>query len=260
MERDVRRRAPGLAVDGGTHDAPSTTTDRSGACGRGSSGRRVALRAERRGADSATPTSAARRPSESAHGLNLPKSSGRRCSRYAFSCSASARIRPRSAARRCPDSPTLGTSLAPPHPPRRLDEQRFRGKDRRVESERDGDGVGRPRVDAHELPSRSRWSSPKYVLFSTLRDLDAAQRRAHAHDDALAEVVRERALVLHVVHVRARSIRPRPGRSRWAAGARRPSPGARPRTSCVALVHARDVKRRLRSCCSEIPGRADGAR
>ena len=123
--------------------------------------------------------------------MNFPKSSGRRFSRYSFSCSAdisSRRLRER-----------LRRRLAFLEEQRR--EQALLREDRRLESQRDRDAVRRPRVDVHGLGLRGDVQLRVERAVLDLRDVDAAQRAAHADDEILAEVVRERALALELVHL-----------------------------------------------------------
>jgi hypothetical protein len=84
---------------------------------------------------------------------------------------------------------------------RRQREQRLLREDRRLEAERDGDRVRRTRVDLdHALrPADVQLGVVRPLL--DLGDLHAAQRTAEAKDERLAEVVRERALALDVVHL-----------------------------------------------------------
>ena len=69
---------------------------------------------------------------------------------------------------------------------RRLDEQIVGGVDRRGEPQRDGDAVGRPRVDVDQRLSALDLQLGVVGALLDARDVDALELRAHPDDQVCA--------------------------------------------------------------------------
>src|SRR5450759_3562210 len=80
-------------------------------------------------------------------------------------------------------------------------EEIFLGKDRRFESERDRDAVRRTRVYMHRAGVAGNVKLRVKSAVLDFGNVDTAQCAAHADDEILAEVVRERPLALELVHL-----------------------------------------------------------
>ena len=143
-------------------------------------GERAALRVKSAGQDREQQQRAAGSAAASAQRLNLPKSSGRRRSRYSLSCSAFS-----SASLRALSTSNVSLGLLD------LDvaQQRVRRENRRRESQRDRDAVRRPRVDLHDLAAARDVQLRVVRVLLHARDVHLLQRAAEAHDEALAEIV-----------------------------------------------------------------------